>query len=156
MITVLSNAAFTISLPHIAIPEASIVYDVNGRTVQGLAEQNQVNVNLEEISPYFLNAVIAVEDKRFYKHHGIDINGLLRAVFIDLKARKIVAGGSTITQQTAKNLFLSNERTWIRKLKEFYYAILLENKYSKDEILTMYCNSIYFGQGAYGVELASR
>ncbi|HZK87266.1 MAG TPA: PBP1A family penicillin-binding protein, partial [Syntrophomonas sp.] len=153
---VLSNAAFTISLPHIAIPEASIVYDVNGRTVQGLAEQNQVNVNLEEISPYFLNAVIAVEDKRFYKHHGIDINGLLRAVFIDLKARKIVAGGSTITQQTAKNLFLSNERTWIRKLKEFYYAILLENKYSKDEILTMYCNSIYFGQGAYGVELASR
>ncbi len=156
MITVLSNAAFTISLPHAVIPEASIVYDVNGRTVQGLAEQNQVNVNLEEISPYFLNAVIAVEDKRFYKHHGIDINGLLRAVFIDLKARKIIAGGSTITQQTAKTLFLSNERTWNRKLKELYYATQLERKYSKDEILTMYCNSIYFGQGAYGIELASR
>jgi 1A family penicillin-binding protein len=156
IISVLTTAAFTINLPRAAIPEASIVFDVNGRTVQGLAEQNQVNVNLEEISPYFINAIIAVEDKRFYKHYGIDINGLIRAIFINLKAQKIAAGGSTITQQTAKTLFLSNERTWSRKFKELYYAILLEKKYSKDEILTMYCNSIYFGQGAYGVELASR
>ncbi|MDD4802612.1 MAG: PBP1A family penicillin-binding protein [Syntrophomonas sp.] len=156
MLCLLCNAAFTIKLPSAAIPEASIVYDVNGKTVQGLAEQNQVNVNLEEISPYFLNAVIAVEDKRFYKHYGIDYYGLLRAAILNLKARKIVAGGSTITQQTAKTLFLSNERTWNRKVKELYYAFLLEKTYSKDEILTMYCNSIYFGQGAYGVELASR
>jgi 1A family penicillin-binding protein len=156
VLSILNNAAFTINLPHAAIPEASVVYDVYGRTVQGLAEQNQVNVNLEEISPHFLNAIIAVEDKHFYKHHGVDVNGLVRAVFADLKARKIVAGGSTITQQTAKNLFLSNERTWDRKIKELYYAILLEKKYSKDEILNMYCNSIYFGEGAYGVELASR
>lgn len=156
IISILVTAAFTISLPHAAIPEASVVYDINGRTIQGLAEQNQVNVNLEEISPHFLNAVIAVEDKRFYKHYGVDINGLLRAVWVDLKAMKIVAGGSTITQQTAKTLYLSNERTWSRKFKELYYAVLLESKYSKDEILNMYCNSIYFGQGAYGVELASR
>jgi len=155
-ITIFSNAAFTIRLPRAAIPESSIVYDVNGRVVKGLAEQNQVNVNLEEISPYFLNGVIAVEDKRFYKHHGIDISGMIRAVFIDIKARKVIAGGSTITQQTAKTLYLSNERTFTRKVKELYYAFLMENKYSKDEILAMYCNSIYFGQGAYGVELASR
>jgi membrane peptidoglycan carboxypeptidase len=150
------SCAFTIRLPSVAIPESSIVYDINGKVVKGLSEQNQVNVELEEISPYFLNGVIAVEDKRFYKHHGIDISGMLRAVFVDLKARKIVAGGSTITQQTAKTLYLSNERTVSRKIKELYYAFLMENKYSKDEILSMYCNSIYFGHGAYGVELASR
>jgi len=156
LIIIFSNAAFTIRLPRAAIPESSIVYDINGRVVKGLSEQNQVNVNLEEISPYFLNGVIAVEDKRFYKHHGIDISGMIRAIFIDIKARKVIAGGSTITQQTAKTLYLSNERTFTRKVKELYYAFLMENKYSKDEILTMYCNSIYFGQGAYGVELASR
>jgi len=155
-IGILGNTAFTINLPHAAIPEASVLYDVNGRAVKGISEQNQVNVNLEDISPNFLNAVIAVEDKHFYRHHGIDLGGMLRAVITDIKARKIVAGGSTITQQTAKTLYLSNERTWSRKIKELYYAFLMENKYSKDEILTMYCNSIYFGQGAYGVELASR
>jgi 1A family penicillin-binding protein len=81
---------------------------------------------------------------------------MIRALFDDLKAGKIVSGGSTITQQTAKTLYLSNERSWNRKLKELYYALLLERKYSKDEILGLYVNSIYFGQGAYGVELASR
>ncbi len=156
IMNIFCSCAFTIRLPSIAIPESSIIYDVNGKVVKGLSEQNQVNVNLEEISPYFLKGVIAVEDKRFYKHHGIDFSGMLRAIFLDIKAGKIIAGGSTITQQTAKNLYLSNERTLSRKIKELYYALLLENKYSKDEILSMYCNSIYFGHGAYGVELASR
>ena len=156
VVSILTGAAFTIRLPHAAIPESSIVYDINGQVVKGLSEQNQVNINLEEISPYFLNGVVAVEDKRFYKHHGIDISGMLRAVFVNIKAHKIVAGGSTITQQTAKTLYLSNERTWSRKVRELYYAFLIESKYSKDEILSMYCNSIYFGQGAYGVELAAR
>jgi len=156
IMNIFCSCAFTIRLPSIAIPESSIVYDINGKVVKGLSEQNQVNVNLEEISPYFLNGVIAVEDKRFYKHHGIDTSGMLRAIFADIKARKIVAGGSTITQQTAKTLYLTNERTISRKIKELYYAFLMESKYSKDEILSMYCNSIYFGHGAYGVELASR
>jgi len=156
IMNIFCSSAFTIRLPSIAIPESSIVYDINGKVVKGLSEQNQVNVELEEISPYFLNGVIAVEDKRFYKHHGIDMSGMLRAFFLDIKAGKIIAGGSTITQQTAKTLYLSNERTVSRKIKELYYAFLIENKYSKDEILSMYCNSIYFGHGAYGVELASR
>ena len=156
VVSILTGAAFTIRLPHAPIPESSIVYDINGEVVKGLSEQNQVNVNLEEMSPHFLNGVIAVEDKRFYNHHGIDISGMLRAVIVNIKAHKIVAGGSTITQQTAKTLYLSNERTWSRKIKELYYAFLIESQYSKDEILSMYCNSIYFGEGAYGVELAAR
>jgi penicillin-binding protein, 1A family len=156
IITIFCSYAFAIRLPSAAIPESSVIYDINGKVVKGLSEQNQVNVELDEISPYFLNGVIAVEDKRFYKHHGIDVSGMIRALFVDLKAGKIIAGGSTITQQTAKTLYLSNERTVSRKIKELYYAFLMENKYSKDEILTLYCNSIYFGHGAYGVELASR
>lgn len=156
VVSILTGSAFNFHLPKAAVPEPSTVYDINGEVVQGLAEQNQVNVDIGEISPYFLNGIIAIEDKSFYQHHGIDISGIIRAAWINIKAREIVAGGSTITQQTAKTLFLSNDRTWTRKLKELYYTLLMENKYSKDEILTMYCNSIYFGQGAYGVELAAR
>lgn len=154
--SLLTGAAFTLSLPQAELPKSSIIYDINGQVVQGLAEQNQVKVELEEIAPDFLNGIIAVEDKNFYKHHGIDLYGLLRATWSNIKAGKIVAGGSTITQQTAKTLYLSNERTFSRKIKELYYAFLMESKYSKDEILNIYCNSIYFGQGAYGIELASR
>lgn len=155
MIAVLFGTAFNIGLPSAVVPKPSTIYDVNGQVLQGLAEQNTVQVEIDQISPHFLNAIIAVEDKDFYQHHGVDIRGLARAMWVNLKAGKIVAGGSTITQQTAKTLFLSNERTWSRKIKELYYSILMENRYSKEEILTMYCNSIYFGEGAYGVELAS-
>ena len=149
------SGGFTVSLPAFGAPEPSVLYDINGQRIGGLTERNGLSVELEQISPQFLHAIIAVEDKNFYKHHGVDISGILRATFINIRNRKIVAGGSTITQQTAKNIYLSNERTLVRKIKELYYAILLERKYSKDEILTMYCNTIYFGQGAYGVETAA-
>lgn len=149
------TSGFSISLPSLGAPEPSVLYDINGQRISGLAERSGLSVNLEQISPYFLHAIIAVEDKNFYKHHGVDIVGILRATFTNIRYRKIVAGGSTITQQTAKNVYLSNERTFIRKIKELYYAILLERKYSKDEILDMYCNTIYFGEGAYGVEAAA-
>ena len=155
LIFALFTSGFSISLPSLSTPEPSVLYDVNGQRISGLAERSGLSVNLDQISPYFLHAVIAVEDKNFYKHHGIDISGILRATFTNIRYRKIVAGGSTITQQTAKNVYLSNERTFIRKIKELYYAILLERKYSKDEILDMYCNSIYFGEGAYGIEAAA-
>ncbi|MEN6349829.1 MAG: PBP1A family penicillin-binding protein [Syntrophomonas sp.] len=152
----LGNCAFSFSLPQIQIPEASVLYDINGQPVKGLGEQNRINISLEEMPASFKKAIIAVEDKNFYKHHGIDLGGILRALFINLKARKIVEGGSTITQQTAKKLFLTDERTWLRKIKELFYALELEREYSKDEILTMYCNTIYFGEGAYGIEVAAR
>ncbi|MGI5920644.1 MAG: transglycosylase domain-containing protein [Syntrophomonadaceae bacterium] len=150
------NLGFTWKLPTVELPQASVVYDVNGRVINGLTPENRISVSLNEISPYFIDAIIAVEDKNFYRHHGIDIIGIARAVLVNLRAGKVVEGGSTITQQTAKNIFLTNERTFTRKLKELFYALQLERQYSKDEILAMYCNSIYFGQGAYGVETAAR
>lgn len=150
------TVGFSFRLPEIEIPKGSIVYDINGQPIKGLAEQNQINVPLQEIAPSFTDAVIAVEDKNFYRHHGVDPVGIMRALIINIREGKVMAGGSTITQQTAKNLFLSNERTLTRKIKELFYAIQLERRYSKDEILNMYCNTIYFGQGAYGVEVAAR
>ncbi len=148
--------AFTWGLPGLEIPEASILYDINGRPIQGLSDQNRISVSIDEISPAFIQAIIAVEDKNFYQHHGVDIGGILRAAWKNLKAGSVVEGGSTITQQTAKKLFLSDERTVLRKIKELYYSLLLEREYSKDEILALYCNTIYFGHGAYGVEVAAR
>lgn len=150
------SCGFTWKLPAVEVPQASVVYDINGRVINGLTPQNRISVSLQEISPDFINALIAVEDKNFYRHHGVDIIGIFRAVVVNIKAGKVVEGGSTITQQTAKNIFLSNERTFTRKIKELYYTFQLERKYSKDEILAIYCNSIYFGQGAYGVEAAAR
>ena len=152
----MGNCAFTWKLPKAELPEASIVLDINGEVINGLTRENQLNLKREQIPPDFVNAIIAVEDKNFYHHPGVDPSGIARAIITNIKYRKILAGGSTITQQTAKNLFLSNEKTFTRKIKELVYAIQLERKYSKDEILTMYCNTIYFGEGAYGVEVAAR
>jgi len=156
MVSLLGGCGFTWSLPEVDLPEASIVMDVNGEVINGLTRENQINLTPEEIPQDFVNAIIAVEDKNFYRHHGVDLSGIARAVFTNIKQGKVVAGGSTITQQTAKNLFLSNEKTFSRKIRELFYAIQLERKYSKDEILALYCNTIYFGQGAYGVEVAAR
>lgn len=156
ILTGLLNCAFIWKLPQAEIPEATRILDINGVQIKGLGEENRIIVDLEEIPDNFTRAIIAVEDKNFYKHHGIDIIGIVRAVFNNIRQGKIVEGGSTITQQTAKNLFLSNERTITRKLKEIVYAFQLERKYSKDEILTLYCNTIYFGHGAYGIEVAAR
>jgi 1A family penicillin-binding protein len=144
------------ALPEIQVPEASVIFDINGQPITGLAEENRISIGFEEIPESFKAAIIAVEDKNFYKHHGVDIAGIIRAAIQNAKAGRIMAGGSTITQQTAKTLFLSNERTFTRKIKELIYAWQLERHYSKDEILTMYCNTIYFGHGAYGLEVAAR
>ena len=138
------------------IPQPSIVYDINGDVIRGISETNTIYLAWDELPASFVQAIIAVEDKNFYSHYGVDPAGIIRAILANLKAGKIMAGGSTITQQTAKNLFLTQERTWLRKFKELLYAIQLEREYSKEEILTFYCNSIYFGQGAYGLESAAR
>lgn len=156
MIIIILCSGFIIELPPVKVPEPSIIYDVNGQVVRGISENNTINLTRDEIPEDFIRAIIAIEDKNFYHHHGIDPLGIIRAAFNNIKARRIVAGGSTITQQTAKNLFLTNERTWMRKYKELLYAFQLEREYSKDEIITFYCNGIYFGHGAYGLETASR
>jgi penicillin-binding protein 1A len=114
------------------------------------------HVRLEVLPPYLVQAVLATEDRRFYSHFGVDPLGLVRASFRNASAGAVVEGGSTITQQLAKNLFLRPERTITRKLEEVVYAVWLEQRFSKQEILELYLNRVYFGGGTYGVEAASR
>lgn len=113
-------------------------------------------VGLHEMSAYFPQAVIAIEDRRFYSHWGIDPIGLARAFYQNITSGEVTQGGSTITQQLAKNLYLKSDRTIKRKVQEVLLALWLEQKYTKDQILEMYLNRVYFGSGAYGVEAASR
>lgn len=113
-------------------------------------------LSLDSMSPYLPEAVISIEDRRFYYHFGFDPIGLARAVVTNLISGHTVQGGSTLTQQLAKNLFLTPERTMERKVQEVLLAIWLEHKFTKDEILAMYLNRVYFGANAYGVEAASR
>ena len=113
-------------------------------------------VRVEEMPKYLPLAFISTEDRRFYSHSGIDYRGLMRALVTNWTAGGVVQGGSTITQQLAKNTFLTPERTWRRKLEEMFLSFWLERHYSKDEILTLYLNRIYLGSGAYGVDAAAR
>ncbi|MBB4005232.1 MAG: transglycosylase domain-containing protein [Aurantimonas endophytica] len=112
-------------------------------------------VALDEISPYVPQAVIAIEDRRFYDHYGIDPVGIVRAFFENMAAGETVQGGSTLTQQLAKNIFLSPEQSMERKLQEAVLALWLEHKFTKDQILEMYLNRVYFGSGATGIEAAA-
>jgi len=137
-------------------PRMSIIYDGEGKVVTGLHQQNRIDVKLKDMSPYVAKAVIAAEDQHFYEHHGLDFAGIARAAYRNIRAGRIVEGGSTISQQAARNLYIGLERTWARKFKELYYTLLLERHYSKNEILELYLNTIYFGEGAYGVEAAAR
>lgn len=113
-------------------------------------------VPLEELPPYAVDAFLATEDRRFFEHRGFDVRGLARAAIANWRAGAVVEGGSTITQQLAKNLFLSPEKTLTRKLEELQYALWLEARLTKEEILTLYLNRIYLGSGAYGIEAAAR
>ncbi|AWP30229.1 transglycosylase domain-containing protein [Paenibacillus sp. Cedars] len=113
-------------------------------------------VNLADISPLLVQATLAVEDRKFYDHPGFDIKGMARAVLVNLQHMDRKQGASTLTQQLARNLYLSHEKTWTRKLKEAKFTAQLEMKYTKDQILEMYLNEIYYGHGAYGIESASQ
>ncbi len=136
--------------------QTSIAYDINGKTLSVLkGEKNLYYLRSEDIPQNAKNAIISVEDKRFYDHHGIDYKALLRVAYTALENKKITQGGSTITQQLARNIFLTQERTWQRKLEEIFIASELEKKYSKSSILEFYLNNIYFGNGYYGIQAAS-
>ena len=138
------------------IPDAaSQFYDAKGNVIYTTqSEERRIPVTLDKIPKHTQLAFIAIEDNRFYEHGGIDYRGTARALVSTLSGNE-VQGGSTITQQLAKNAFLTQERSIKRKIKEAFIAKELENKYTKDEILTMYLNRIYFGQGAYGIESAA-
>lgn len=146
----------TQSLPAAFISQTSYIYDSRGGVIDTLhAGGYRHSVELSEISPYLVQATLAIEDRRFFEHHGIDLRGLARAALVNLRSLSAKQGASTLTQQLARNLWLSHERTWSRKLQEAVYAAQLEMKYDKTEILTMYLNQIYYGHGAYGVEAAA-
>ncbi len=113
-------------------------------------------VPLADLPPHLVHAVLAIEDERFYSHFGIDPRGILRAAWVNFKTGSFTQGGSTITQQLAKNVFLEPDRTLGRKVQEVLLALWLEARFTKDEILTLYLNRVYFGGGAYGVEAAAR
>lgn len=138
------------------VPVPSKIVDANNRLITTISQVNTVPVKLNEIALGMQQAIVAIEDERFYQHHGIDFKGLARAAYQNIVSGEIVQGGSTITQQLAKNLYLGPERTVGRKFKEVYYTLQLERKYTKEEILNMYLNHVYFGQGAYGVEAAAK
>jgi len=118
--------------------------------------ENRTPVSLEQVPENLVKALIATEDTRFYDHPGIDVRGVARAMYRNLRARKVLEGGSTLTQQLAKVLFLTPEKSYTRKLKEMALALKIEQRYTKREILLLYLNQIYFGSGAYGVEAAAR
>lgn len=133
------------------------VLDRNGKTITDLfAEQNRQFVALKDMPTSLRDAVIATEDQRYYEHPGVDLIGLLRAVVVDIKAGAQVQGGSTITQQYVKQAFVGDETSLRRKVSEAILAYRLEQQYSKDQILEMYLNTIYFGHGSYGVQTAAQ
>lgn len=136
--------------------EASRVYSKEGDLIAEFYIERRTVIPFSEIPEHAKKAILAVEDSRFYSHPGLDIQGVLRALWADIKAGEIVQGGSTITQQLSKMLFLKPEKSLSRKIKEAIIALQIEKRYSKDEILNLYLNQVYFGSGAYGIEAASQ
>ncbi|MCR6110243.1 PBP1A family penicillin-binding protein [Bacillus sp. A301a_S52] len=146
---------YTIDETNLILNEATTIYDQEGNELTKLFVENREIVDLEMIPDHVQEAFLAIEDHRFYDHTGIDFKAIGRAVYRDVITQSKAEGGSTITQQLAKHAFLSPEKSWLRKTNEVLIAINLERRYSKDDILEMYFNSIYFGHGAYGVEAAA-
>ena len=138
-------------------PASSQIYDIHGNEIANIhAAENRRPIGINEIPKNLQNAFIAVEDNRFYDHVGIDPRGIIRAVWANIRGRTVTEGGSTITQQLAKNAYLTQDRTLKRKVQEVFLALQLERQYTKQEILELYMNQIYFGQGAYGVQAAAQ
>jgi penicillin-binding protein 1A len=137
-------------------PPSVLIVGVNGATLATRGDMGGAAVPLRELPDYVPKAFIAIEDRRFYSHHGVDPLGIMRAVVADILHRGGTQGGSTITQQLAKNLFLTQERTISRKLQEVALAFWLEHKFTKAQIIELYLNRVYFGSGAYGVEAAAQ
>ncbi|MGB9793313.1 MAG: transglycosylase domain-containing protein, partial [Thermacetogeniaceae bacterium] len=137
--------------------ESTVILDKDNKPATTVyAEENRTPVSLTELPPYVPDAFVAVEDARFYQHHGVDIEAIGRAVLANIRGGIGSEGGSTITQQLVKNAFLNPEKTLKRKIQEAILALEVERHYSKDQILEFYLNRIYFGNGAYGIQTASQ
>ncbi|CAN5258373.1 penicillin-binding protein 1A [soil metagenome] len=171
MLFVLAGLSFTFGLVRAVASEIpsldpaaqrsdidTVVYASNGRSVLAVlrGEESRVLVGTENIAPIMRQAIVSAEDQRFFEHDGIDLRGVGRALWADVRNQAIVEGCSTITQQFVKNAYIRNERTIARKVREAALAWQLEQRWTKDRILTAYLNTIYFGNGAYGIQHASR
>ncbi|PYE42743.1 PBP1A family penicillin-binding protein [Paenibacillus barcinonensis] len=149
---------YATSLPLAESDRNSRLLDSKGEVIATFSAggKDSIPVQLQDISPDLVNATLAVEDRKFRDHLGFDIQGMGRAILVNIQHMRMSQGASTLTQQLARNLYLSHEKTWTRKAKEAMYTAQLEMKYSKDEILQMYLNEIYYGHGAYGIEAAAQ
>lgn len=155
--TILPRSLPSVSeLEHIQPTQGSKLYDENDDVIAELQVERRIFVPLAQVPKSLKDAILAVEDSRFYSHFGVDLMGIARAIYQNFRQGRIVEGGSTITQQLAKLVFLTPDKSLDRKLKEAILALELERRYPKDRILEMYLNQVYFGHGAYGVEAASR
>ena len=132
------------------------IYDINGRLITDLYKENRIPVDITELPDYVKNAVVAIEDDQFYNHHGINFIAFGRAILVNIRDWNFSQGGGTITMQLARNVFLTQKKTIMRKLEEFLWAVQIERKYSKDEILEAYLNEFYLNHGAYGIESGAR
>jgi penicillin-binding protein 1A len=147
----------TDSLAPPALAESTLIFDAKGRLITRLeAEENRENVRLAEMPQHLIDAVVAIEDDRFWEHNGVDVKAILRAAVTNTQEGGVAQGGSTITQQYVKNALLTDEKTINRKVKEALLAVQLERTSTKERILELYLNTIYFGNGAYGVQAASQ
>ncbi|MCJ7987625.1 transglycosylase domain-containing protein [Priestia sp. OVL9] len=155
-IIILFLGNYVIDEKKIVMDSATRLVDENGDELTKLYVKNRDLVSIDKIPKHVQQAFISIEDVRFYEHHGIDFKSIGRALYRDILAGGSVEGGSTLTQQLAKNVFLSNDKTLLRKTKEVVVAINLEQRYSKQKLLEMYLNQIYFGHGAYGIQAASK
>src|SRR5437868_4745119 len=153
--------------PEEPLPQLTRLVDRNGKLFAQFYESNRTAVPLASVAPVMRQAIVAIEDSRFYEHAGLDIKGTVRAILANTRAGGIKQGGSSLTQQLVKNILVENAKTdaerararavsLSRKLTELRYAMALERKYSKAEILERYLNIAYFGAGAYGVEAAAK
>lgn len=138
------------------LAQSTVIYDKDGDMASKISANRTEGVSIKQMPKHLKDAIVAIEDHRFYKHGGFDIKGITSALFKNIAAGGITAGGSTITQQLTKNALLSPERTYKRKVEELFLAIEIEKQYTKDEILEMYLNQVYFGHGAWGVQKASK
>ncbi|OLS40317.1 PBP1A family penicillin-binding protein [Bacillus sp. MRMR6] len=138
------------------LSQPTVIYDRKEEIASNVATNRTQGVTVDKLPKYVPNAVVAIEDERFYEHGGFDIKGIARAFFRNIFAGRITGGGSTLTQQLAKNALLSPEQTYTRKAEELFLAVKIEKVYKKDEILQMYLNQVYFGSGAWGIGSASK
>lgn len=153
---ILFGGKFVVDEKDLILNATTTIVTEDGEILEKVYEENRSLVTIEQIPDHVENAFIAIEDNRFYEHAGVDFKSVMRAVYRDIIAGAKVEGGSTITQQLAKNLFLKNDKTWMRKTKEVMAAIHLERNYSKKKILEFYLNEIYFAHGIYGIGNAAQ